>query len=36
MSNKRDVFIWGIETMRIVKMIEVKAKIHPETASRRI
>lgn len=35
MSNEHDVFIWGIETMRIVKLIEVKAKIyiqkqHPE------
>lgn len=33
MSNEHDTFIWGIETMNIVKMSEVKAKIYPETAS---
>lgn len=33
MSNKHDIFIWGIETMKIEKMSEVKAKIYPETAS---
>lgn len=26
-------FIWGIETRKIVKMSEVKAKIYPETPS---
>lgn len=33
MSNKHDIFIWGIEMMKIVKISQVRAKIYPETAS---
>lgn len=32
-SNKHDIFIWGIEMVKILKISEIGAKIYPETAS---
>lgn len=36
MSNKHDIFILGIETVKILKISEARAKIYPETASWKI